>query len=83
MVGFRASPALPASIVKWAENQPDMPSRSEDARRLVEIGLSVGKAKAAIGRRASMRASKVMDSLASDLKNAGDDGPGRFQSGLR
>jgi hypothetical protein len=28
-----------ASIVRWAEDQPDMPSLSEAIRRLVEIGL--------------------------------------------
>jgi hypothetical protein len=39
MMGFRASPILRASIVKWAENQPDMPTLSEATRRLVEIGL--------------------------------------------
>jgi hypothetical protein len=39
MMGFRAAPALRASIVKWAEKQPDMPTLSEATRRLVEIGL--------------------------------------------
>jgi hypothetical protein len=39
MMGFRASPVLRASIVRWAENQPDMPSLSEATRRLVELGL--------------------------------------------
>jgi hypothetical protein len=39
MMGFRASPVLRASIVKWAENQPDMPTLSEATRRLVELGL--------------------------------------------
>ena len=43
MMGFRASPLLRASIVRWAESQPDMPTLSEATRRLVEIGL---KAKA-------------------------------------
>jgi len=41
MMGFRAAPLLRASIVKWAENQPDMPSLSEATRRLVELGLTV------------------------------------------
>jgi hypothetical protein len=40
LMGFRADPAIRASIVRWAENQPDMPSLSEAIRRLVEIGLS-------------------------------------------
>ena len=39
-MGFRASPAMRGSVVKWAENQPDSPSLSEAIRRLVEIGLS-------------------------------------------
>jgi hypothetical protein len=39
MMGFRADPALRASIVRWAENQSDMPALSEAIRRLVEIGL--------------------------------------------
>jgi hypothetical protein len=43
MMGFRASPILRASIVKWAEGQPDMPTLSEATRRLVELGLKVKK----------------------------------------
>ena len=39
-MGFRADAATRAEIVRWAENQPDMPSLSEAIRRLVEIGLS-------------------------------------------
>jgi hypothetical protein len=39
LMGFRADPATRARIVRWAENQPDMPSLSEAIRRLVEIGL--------------------------------------------
>jgi hypothetical protein len=41
MMGFRAEPVLRAAIVRWAENQPDMPTLSEATRRLVEIGLAV------------------------------------------
>jgi hypothetical protein len=41
MMGFRASPVLRASIVRWAENQPGMPTLSEATRRLVELGLTV------------------------------------------
>jgi hypothetical protein len=40
LMGFRADPAIRAAIVRWAENQPDIPSLSEAIRRLVEIGLS-------------------------------------------
>jgi hypothetical protein len=44
LMGFRADPAIRASIVRWAENQPDTPSLSEAIRRLVELGLkSKGK----------------------------------------
>jgi hypothetical protein len=39
MMGFRADPVIRASIVRWAEDQPDMPSLSEAIRRLVELGL--------------------------------------------
>ncbi len=40
-MGFRASPVMRASVVKWAENQPDTPSLSEAIRRLVELALTV------------------------------------------
>jgi hypothetical protein len=43
MMGLRASPVLRASIVKWAESQPDLPTLSEAIRRLVEIGLKAKK----------------------------------------
>jgi hypothetical protein len=39
-MGFRASPVMRASVVKWAENQPDNPTLSEAIRRLVELGLT-------------------------------------------
>ena len=39
MMGFRASPALRAAIVKWAEQQSDVLTLSEATRRLVELGL--------------------------------------------
>ena len=39
LMGFRASPVMRASVVKWAENQPDTPTLSEAIRRLVELGL--------------------------------------------
>jgi hypothetical protein len=43
LMGFRADPEIRASIVRWAENQPDTPTLSEAIRRLVEIGLSKPK----------------------------------------
>jgi hypothetical protein len=30
-----------ASVVRWAENQPDKPTLSEAIRRLVELGLTL------------------------------------------
>ena len=41
MIGFGASPVIQASIVRWAESQPDNPSLSEALRRLVELGLTI------------------------------------------
>lgn len=41
LMGFRADPVIRASIVRWAENQPKLPSLSEAIRRLVELGLTV------------------------------------------
>jgi hypothetical protein len=41
LMGFRASPVMRASVVRWAETQPDKPSLSEAIRRLVELGLTV------------------------------------------
>jgi hypothetical protein len=41
LMGFRASPEIRASIVRWAETEPDKPSLSEAIRRLVELGLTV------------------------------------------
>jgi hypothetical protein len=40
-MGFRASPEMRASVVRWAEAEPDKPSLSEAIRRLVEWGLTV------------------------------------------
>jgi hypothetical protein len=41
LIGFRADPVIRASIIRWAEKQPDSPSLSEAIRRLVELGLQV------------------------------------------
>jgi hypothetical protein len=43
LMGFRADAVIRASIVRWAEKQPDMPTLSEAIRRLVEIGLRAKK----------------------------------------
>jgi len=60
MMGFRADPVIRASIVRWAENQPDMPTLSEAIRRLVELGLTV-KARAKPARKPdrSLRAAEL------------------------
>ena len=66
MMGFRASPVMRASVVKWAENQPDKPTLSESIRRLVELGLTVKTKSAPSERqRAALAdlASKAIDSL--------------------
>ena len=67
LMGFRAPPALRASVVKWAENQPDKPGLSESVRRLVEIGLTVRtKSKqptTARAERAKILAWKTLESL--------------------
>ena len=93
LMGFRASPVMRASVVKWAENQPDNPSLSEAIRRLVELGLTV-KAK---GRRSSEgqrlrareMAAKTIDKLADTAATPDDQatrkkrllkGPEEFQA---
>jgi hypothetical protein len=43
LMGFRADPVIRASIVRWAEDQPDMPTLSEAIRRLVELGLKAAR----------------------------------------
>jgi len=67
LMGFRADPVIRAEIVRWAENQPDMPSLSEAIRRLVELGLTVKrrpKQSAPMrAERAKDLAAKVIDSL--------------------
>jgi hypothetical protein len=50
MMGFRASPVLRASIVRWSEGQPDIPTLSEATRRLVELGLKIKPAAKAVGK---------------------------------
>jgi hypothetical protein len=66
-MGFRASPAMRASIVRWAESQPDSPSLPEAIRRLVELGLTVAarpnQPAPARAERAKDLAAKVIDSF--------------------
>jgi len=64
-MGFRASPTMRASVVRWAERQSDNPSLSEAIRRLVELGLTIGarpkQSAAARAERAKDLAAKVID----------------------
>jgi hypothetical protein len=74
LMGFRADPVIRASIVRWAENQPDQPSLSEAIRRLVEMGLTV-KARpkqsfTARAARADAMAGKQLDQLADQSASA-------------
>jgi hypothetical protein len=68
LMGFRAEPVIRASIVRWAEKQPDHPTLSEAIRRLVELGLTVRtKRERSPGRhegRAKELASKAIDKMA-------------------
>lgn len=67
LMGFGASPVVRASIVRWAENQPDKPSLPEAVRRLVELGLTVKaprrKSEAGRAERAKTLAANVIDSF--------------------
>jgi hypothetical protein len=69
MMGFRAEPVLRAAIVRWAENQPDMPTLSEATRRLVELGLAVKAPARSVSKpdrrlRAQELAAKAIDKIA-------------------
>jgi ribosomal protein L28 len=67
LMGFSASPAMQASIVRWAENQPDKPSLPEALRRLVELGLTVKaprkQSQGGRAERAKDLATRVIDSF--------------------
>jgi len=75
-MGFRASPAMRGSVVKWAENQPDSPSLSEAIRRLVELGLTAKfkgrQSNEAQRLRAREMAGKTLDGL-TDVTAHSDD----------
>ena len=69
MMGFRADPVIRASIVRWAENQPDTPTLSEAIRRLVELGLTVKAPARPVSKpdrrlRAAELAAKTIDKIA-------------------
>ena len=74
-MGFRASPVMRASVVNWAENQPDTPSLSEAIRRLVELGLTVkstGRHSDTQKQRAREMAGKTIDGM-NDAADHADD----------
>jgi hypothetical protein len=58
----------------WRRKQDDLPGRPENIRRLVELGLAVGKTKPAkLNRRALEKASKTIGGMSLDLKRAGGE----------
>ncbi len=69
-MGFRASPVMRASVVRWAENQPDTPSLSEAIRRLVELGLAGAEKPAA--RRSEMNVAKAKELAAKTINGLAD-----------
>ncbi|WP_063800137.1 hypothetical protein [Bradyrhizobium retamae] len=70
LMGFRADSATRAAIVRWAENQPDMPSLSEAIRRLVELGLA--SATKAPARRSEKSATKAKELAANAIDRLRD-----------
>ena len=74
LMGFRASPTMRASVVRWAESQSDNPSLSEAIRRLVELGLIVKarprQSAPARAERAKDLAAKVIDNFPVDQTDA-------------
>ena len=68
LMGFRASPVMRASVVRWAETQPDKPSLSEAIRRLVELGLTVKTKTRSSGR---LSAALVADLAAEAIDSLG------------
>jgi hypothetical protein len=68
LMGFRADSVIRAAIVRWAEEQPDMPSLSEAIRRLVELGLKAKPAAKPVGKpgrrlRAQELAAKAVEGI--------------------
>ena len=93
MIGFRADDVTRASIVKWAERQHDKPTLSDAIRRLVELGLSIGKPQVQTPGRTSAKAKhlagQALDALAdpeativeqADRKRDLIKGPDEFRS---
>src|SRR3954451_22748004 len=72
LMGFRANPVVRASVIRWAENQPDTPTLSEAIRRLVELGLTVKTNARQTGRLSAAAvadlAAEAIDSLGPKVK---------------
>jgi len=67
MIGIRVALTLRDAIVQWAERQPNDPSFSEAARRLIELGLASAQlnkppSKKAVSKAAAL-AAKELDRL--------------------
>ena len=91
VMGFRVSPALRASIVRWAETHPNVRSLSEPAHLLVELGLAANSPSRPTGktndaaRMASRQLDHLADKTASEKEQASRKrrllgGPEEFQS---
>src|SRR3954453_9912891 len=65
--GISGRSGIRASIIRWAEKQPDRPTLSEAIRRLVELGLTVRtkvkQASAARAHRAKELATKTIEKM--------------------
>jgi hypothetical protein len=75
IMGFRADTATRAAIIRWAKNQPDVPSLSEAIRRLVEIGLTVKRTRGHSDQqkqRAKEIAGTAIDAMSDDDAHADD-----------
>jgi hypothetical protein len=63
------SPALMISVERWGRKN-DSPTRSDAMRRLLELGLSVGKAPHRLGAKETAR--KAADLAAREVERVGD-----------
>lgn len=69
---FRLSDEFIAKVDAWAADQSDLPARSEAVRRLVEVGLSVGKPKfSKIDQRGMRKAADTMERLSVEMLEMG------------
>jgi hypothetical protein len=86
LIGFRAEPVIRASIVRWAEKQPDLPTLSEAIRRLVELGLTVKSKDRQSSEGQKLRAREMAGNTIDDLTDTtahADDQASRKRSLLK